>query len=208
MKKTIVMILSIAILTLWSTSIAANSLGARIGLNYGNASTNPPLFIGSRAGLIVGGLAEIKLTSTFYLQGEALYVEKKAKFDIPDPGGGTGVERRTYKYTEFPVSLKAKFGKSESIPYLFIGPNIGLNVSAKSERELSGLTVISDLELSTEDFDLALDFGGGIEYPYFERISILLDIRYSIGLFDIDRMASQTWRTSGLQMILGIGVQM
>jgi hypothetical protein len=200
MKRVFIISLGIGMVTLWSIISSANGLGGRFGLNYANANTDPPTSIDSRAGLMVGGIVEIDLTNTFMLQGEAMYVEKSAKLDI----AAGSEEIRKYRYVEFPVSLKAKFGNSEKVPYLFVGPNLGFIVSAKSKTKVPGQPLTTDLESSTEEFDIALDVGGGVEYPFFSNASLMLDIRYSLGILDIDKTDSMSWRTNGLQMILGV----
>ena len=203
MKHAFVIVLfNLVIFYCMTASSFAHGLGVRIGMNYGNASTNPPLVVGSQAGLMIGGIAEIDLTSTLILQGEAFYAEKKAEIDTIIPGVGKGEEDRKYKYIEFPVTLKVKFGRGESVPYLFAGPNLGINISAKSVTKINGQKTKTDLEEFTEEIDIALDIGGGAEYPLVNKISLLFDIRYSIGLFDIDK-TSQSWRTNGVQIILG-----
>jgi hypothetical protein len=200
MNRVLVIILGIGMVTSWTSLSGANGLGIRFGLNYANANTDPPASIGSRAGLMAGGIVEAGLTSTFVLQGEAMYVEKSAKIDI----AAGSEEIRKYRYVEFPVSLKAKFGDSEKVPYLFVGPNLGFIVSAKSEIILLGQKSTTDLENSTEELEIALDVGGGVEYPLFLKTSLMLDIRYSLGILDIDKTENMLWRTSGLQMILGV----
>lgn len=179
------------------------SLGLRAGLNFANASTEGvSLSTSTRTGLVLGGLLEIGLSDAIFIQPEIFYIQKGAEFTISG-GGQSATVTWKFDYIEMSALLKAKFGSTEFKPYIFGGPNIGINVVAEAEGKSGTQSQTVDLKNLIESTDFAFDIGVGGEYSMNEETSLVGDIRYSLGLSDIDKSES-SWKSTGVQIILGV----
>ncbi|MFC1550773.1 porin family protein [Candidatus Neomarinimicrobiota bacterium] len=127
----------------------------------------------------IGGVLDWSLNQTFSLRLEPMYLQKgigTTELDIQP-----GIEwKLKSSYLELPVFIKAEFG-SNIKPYIIAGPSFGLLLNSDVRAELSGLTFKGDSKSATENFDVSVAFGGGINYPM-DKFSIFLEGRYSYGL--------------------------
>ena len=87
---------------------------------------------------------------------------------------------RSRHYLEIPVLIKAEFGKSIK-PYFILGPSIGLLLNTEVTAEINNITFKGDSKIATENYDVSLSFGCGINYPI-SRFSIFVEARYLYGL--------------------------
>jgi opacity protein-like surface antigen len=97
-------------------------------------------------------------------------------------------------------------------PYGFLGPNLGILLSATNKIEVTGNAGgggETDLKSFTSGTDFALDFGGGAEFNIIPKLAITGDVRYSLGLGDINNTPAQAGQTAtklttgGFQILLG-----
>jgi hypothetical protein len=150
-----------------------NLAGADIKIDEEGADVSSTTVFG------IGGVLDWNLNQTFSLRLEPMYLQKgigKTELDIQP-----GIEwKLKSSYLELPVFIKAEFG-SNIRPYIMAGPIFGLLLSSDLRAELSGMTFKGDSKSATENFDVSVAFGGGINYPM-ERFSIFLEGRYSYGL--------------------------
>ena len=146
-------------------------IGFAGGMNFAKQSFSPlPLYAsanGERIGVILGGVAEIKIADYFFIQAEPRYTQKGVIWP--------GVERRdeannylgindiveTMGYLEIPVLVKVQFVHTEFKPSFFAGPNIGILLSANSRW---GTESPYDLKSKYAGIDASMDFGFGAEY--------------------------------------------
>jgi len=179
------------------------ALGIRGGINFANASIEPEFSTSSRTGFMIGGVVEVGLSGPIYLQIEPMYTQKGAELNLT-LFGETLTSTGKFDYLEIPVTLKAKFGTTELKPYIFAGPNLGFNLSAEAEVEVGGLSETTDVDEFTESIDFAIDFGGGIEFKVAPRTSLIADIRYALGLSDIDKDAVDSWKSRDVKILVGV----
>lgn len=83
-------------------------------------------------------------------------------------------------------------------PYLEIGPSFGIRTSAHREKEIYG-----DLYDETEDIDIGLFGGGGINFAVSESTDIFLETGYSYGLFEVYK-GSSVKKNNGVQILAGV----
>jgi hypothetical protein len=159
-------------------------LGPIGGLYFTSADVeiaNEGADVSTNTGFGIGGIFDWSLNQTFSLRLEPMYLQKglgKTELDILP-----GVEwELKSSYLELPVFIKAEFGNTFR-PYIMAGPSFGLLFSSEVSVEVSGITFKGDSKSATENIDVSLAFGGGINYPM-DRFSIFLEGRYSYGLTD------------------------
>ena len=135
--------------------------------------------VSTSTGFGIGGIFDWSLNQTFSLRLEPMYLQKdlgKTELDIQP-----GVEwELKSSYLELPVFIKAEFG-NDIRPYIMAGPSFGLLLSSEVIVEVGGITFKGDSKNATENIDVSVAFGGGINYPM-DRFSIFLEGRYSYGL--------------------------
>jgi outer membrane protein with beta-barrel domain len=175
-------------------------LGVDAGLNFANQSfSNDPIYPKRfRTGVMIGGLAEIGISDLWYLQLEPRYIQKGMKEtgiiitgNDPTPLGTTDLVYK-FDYLEIPVLLKARLGGGHFKPLVFAGPNIGFLISAKRGEAIydfqqSRITQQDiDVAFGHNTVDLSIDLGAGGEYEISSTVSLLANVRYSMGLSDLN----------------------
>ena len=198
----------IAFLVLYccSTSALAQataSFGFQAGLNFANASTSPAsISTSSRTGVMVGAQIEIGLSNILSIQTELFYIQKGAEFNISSGGTSTTATWK-FDYVEVPVLLKARFGSAKFKPFIFAGPNFGVTTKAEGEVKVGSESQTVDLKDQIESSDITLDFGAGVEYQVSSTTTLIGSIRYSLGLNDIDKDNTASWKSTGVQLVVG-----
>jgi len=182
----------------------AMSIGIRAGLNLASMLPEPDLPTTSRTGLTVGGLVEIGLLSrSLVLLIEPTYTQKGAKFTTSSFGQEVTIILKS-SYIEIPVSLKAEFGRAKLKPYIFAGPNLGLNLGAELQVQAGGQTQTYDTKDRTESIDFAIDLGSGLSYDIAAGTSMIVDIRYSLGLTDTDKNPGTSAKSRDIKTLIGV----
>ncbi len=213
MKKVLFTLFVLFLITS-STSFAQFSFGPRFGINLSSISDDPDYESGveqsSHLGFIFGAAAEMGIASPIYVEVELLYITKGE--EVKGQVNGQPAEQiTTGNYLEIPILVKAKFPAGPVSPYVFLGPNIGLLLSANSELKIGGQTQDTDIKANLTSIDFALDFGAGVGIPIAPLMSIIFDVRYSLGLSDISDPPQQqgqqqqesSAKTRGIQLMLG-----
>ncbi|MFO7587652.1 MAG: porin family protein [Gemmatimonadota bacterium] len=168
-----------------SSAQVAIDLGVKGGLAISDLDVEDDEGIDSRTGLVGGGFATFGIGNNFFIQPELLYSMKGAKGDVE------GVDA-TFKldYFEIPVLFGARFpiANSPIEPRVFAGPAVAFEMSCKIDGEEGGVSVsvdCEDLGLDTKSVDFGVAFGAGFGYAL-EKLSIIVDGRYDLGIANID----------------------
>ncbi|MER3523060.1 MAG: hypothetical protein C4326_03095 [Ignavibacteria bacterium] len=78
-------------------------------------------------------------------------------------------------------------------PYAFVGPNLGPVLSSK--QKVQGFAGIQDgeydIKSSTSSLDFGLEFGGGAELKVAKHIALTGDVRYNLGLSNLNDSPTQ-----------------
>jgi opacity protein-like surface antigen len=197
------------------------SLGARAGLAFSNMSFSPDVSSqitkSSRTGFEFGAVAEFGFGKMFALQVEPMYATGGCKLSGPlfNNGYYSINGKSTYKlaYLEIPILFKVKIPVTGQVmPYAFAGPNIGINLSAKETDEPDGYaSQENDQKDYVSSVNFALDFGAGASFALNKATSLMLDVRYSLGLSNIlsdkgkqSLGSDQSIKTNGLKIIAGV----
>ncbi|HTY01111.1 MAG TPA: porin family protein [Bacteroidota bacterium] len=203
-----------AVLALPATAQMKFGVGMRVGMNFGTLSFNPDIYqVGTnisktgRTGFMIGAMSELEFAKMFAVEFSPTYVMKGGGYQ--DTQGGTDIGK--YNELELPILFKVKFLQGMIRPYAFVGPNIGLVMSAtEALTPAGGQEQDTDVKSNTSSIDFALDFGGGAELMVMKNLGILMDVRYSLGLSNINSATQQqpnetipTVHASGFQIMVG-----
>jgi opacity protein-like surface antigen len=176
-------------------------LGARAGINLGQANLTPDLPSGVsksfRTGIDGGLFAEFGVAEGVFVDAEVLYQQGGLKVSAGGADATTKIDEIL-----IPISLKYKFTMQGSNvrPYIFGGGNVGFN--AKGESEAGGVTV--DIKDSLESVDYGVHFGAGVEFEVSPGVNIFLDGRYGLGLKDIDKTTAGEAKLWNIGILAGV----
>jgi hypothetical protein len=168
------------------------------GLHLTNLAIDPePTDVGldSLTRANIGGFAEFDIAPNLLFQARAMYVRKGARLEERVEDVGIRAET-TIDYITVPALLKIRPDTAKIRPYALVGPELGFKTGSRASlstdppmpMDLVG-QVEEELNQQVKDnvssIDVALDFGGGIEFPA-RGMSFLVEGIYSLGLRNID----------------------
>jgi opacity protein-like surface antigen len=204
MKKIMLVVLVVLLVGAVSVSVAQVkiSLGPKLGLNMANLSFDPDFGVGltksSRTGF-VGGAAFEMMFSGVPLGIEADLFYAMGGCELSANGGSA---TWSVDAIQIPVLFKGKFATPGIIsPYAYAGPALALVTTAKVKGS-GGEEDVKD-HMSSTDFQLLL--GAGAEFKVESKIGVTFDIRYALGLTDLDKdtPGDPAIKSRGLMFLVG-----
>jgi opacity protein-like surface antigen len=222
MKKNILFYVIIVLFIFNVKSFSQLRIGAHLGFNLADADYTNNSYsntkVESKIGFIAGGLLELKISDKLFIQPEFNYIQKgtdltplpgllygvaAGPYIVPDPDSR---EKVTLDFFEIPLLLKMKFGENKLKPYAFLGPSLGFAITETEEFTFSidptWNSTHHHIDSIKNDFGFIL--GGGVEYDLNEKMSLFANLRYSLGLSDISKFVNQSYKTRGLELLVGI----
>jgi hypothetical protein len=185
------MLLAVPVLAKQNTMVL--KAGLNLARQWAGSSADPvfPDNAGMKPGVIIGGALYIEGTPLFSMQPELLFSMK---------GGirarnGDYIRAITLSYLELPVLFRVNIPVERAKPNIYTGPALGLRLSTGGyTRDSGGWDWFSpeykkSLEESTNPVDFGLVMGGGFEFPAGSG-SIVLDVRYTLGLVKIFKLSN------------------
>jgi hypothetical protein len=156
-------------------------------------------------GYTAGGFFEYKAFKNISLQTELNYQKKGIK-DISTVEGIESTTRREFNYLSIPVLVKGTIhdpglGVRFDLT-LFAGPYAGYLTSANSKLKSGGSTTTEDIENEAEKYDMGAIFGIGVNYKLGNGGAIVTELRYEMGLSQVDRQ-DQDLRNKGAGVTIG-----
>ena len=175
--------------------------GVKVGLNLANVSIDPDpegFSFDAVTKFGAGGIMLYPLSEVLDLQVEAMYLLKgtKAEFDF---FGTVSKLELNLAYLSVPVMVRYNLGSEDTSPYIVVGPEFGFLLSAKSKFD-------GEEEDAKDDFkslDLGLNIGAGVSMDM-GTMPMFAEVRYSLGLSDIDDNDDSTTKTTGIQLFVGM----
>ena len=153
--------------------------GLKGGVNFTNliAKNHQGGEFQSRTSFHVGGLVQLPLNQQFTLQPEVLFSSQSAKYHSDYFGDDVGMIRDIWhlNYLNLPLMGQYLFGNGFSLQ---TGPQLGFLLSAKTKDDF-GEQEFTQL-LKTVEVSWAMGTA------YTTKMGLGLDIRYNLGLTDID----------------------
>ena len=145
--------------------------------------------------LVIGGFVSYEVNATFCIQPEVLFTMKGAKFE----GHGYDVTQNL-NYIEIPILAKLNIAMDGNAkPNIFLGPSLGLNLSATYKIESDFGDDDGDIE-DVSPMEFGIVFGGGVEVG-----KILIDARYNMGLTSIDD-SSENFKVNNSVISIMLGI--
>ncbi|MCK4571978.1 PorT family protein [candidate division WOR-3 bacterium] len=182
--------LAIVLVLLLSTSVFAQGLafGVKGGINYATLSGDDVVDAEWKLGFAAGAVAAFDVMDMLVIQGEVLYSMKGAGYE--------GDISTDLTYIEIPVLLKYSIPMAGMIaPNLFIGPSLGILLSAESNDV--------DVKENTKSMDYGLVFGAGVDFDLGTG-KVTVDARYNYGLTSIDDTAAELdVKNGGISVMVG-----
>ncbi len=214
MKKMVVTLFALFLL-ISSTSFAQFKFGPRFGINLSSISDDPDYPAGveqsSQLNIMFGAAAELGIAGPIAVEVELIYVKKGE--DLTGFVNGLPAEQTSSaSYLEFPILAKVKFPLGVISPYAFVGPSIGILLSATQELTIQGQSQGEvDVKENLSSIDFGLAFGGGLGFNIAPLITLTFDARYSLGLTNIidnsqqqqQQQGESSAKTRGIQLMLG-----
>jgi hypothetical protein len=178
------------------------SLGIRGGITLSdNTGDFTPLSKSQASGPVYGGYSEFGLSRCLFLSGEYLFLAGGSRLSY------LGLHAN-YNLNEFiiPVSLKYKvFAASRPAdPHAYVFTGITAGWVTTSEIVVPAGTV--DVKDSTASMDWAWHFGVGLDAPIGGNKALTFDLRYSLGLVNLDKsggLAGGDVKSRNLSFIVG-----
>lgn len=185
------------------------ALGLKTGLGFSTYSVDPDPYANAAqqgitssksggTGFSVGAVAELKFGKMFAVALEPGYSQASTKWDLTQ-GQGKASDQRTLSYLQIPILFRVRFIEGNVRPYGFIGPNLGFVLSSKAKFQ--GFANIPDGEYDVKSTTSSLDFGiaigGGTEFNIAKQVSLTGDIRYNLGLSNLDNSPAQAGAQAG-----------
>jgi hypothetical protein len=194
--KKLFLLLFISLFVLQTESFAFLRLGIKAGVNFAKVSVSNSNDVSYQhlPGFSAGVQADVALLPSLSIRTDVLYVQKGSKFTALNESG-------KIKLDEFVVApfLVLRLPLPKVIPFLQIGPEVGLNTLAKEES--GGTTVNAGPHWKKSDFSLNL--GAGVILPL-GASDITVDARYNLGLANINNISgAPTTKMNGIQIFLG-----
>ena len=200
--KRLLMITSAVVLAAFASTARAERItgGLKAGANFGDfAGDDAPENLTTRSAFQGGGFVQCPINRRLGVRGEVLYVQKGAEGDYLTDD--VDIHTAIYKldYIDIPVLFVANFpaGDSKFGFNVFVGPSFNFNVSAKAAVEEHGT-----LDQDVKSFEFGAAVGVGATYAL-EKVSLLADVRYSMGITTLSDDAGDI-TNSGIGVMGGI----
>jgi len=194
MKKTILVLASVVFCIALQAQF---SYGPKVGLNLANLSgddvDNNSMLMSFNAGVF----GNYGINDMFSVQAEVNYEGKGCKIETTNASNETEDVNLAFGYITIPVLAKATFGDNIKF-YGNVGPYIGLLMGAtfdgESEYEMpTGFNPVTGqityetvkVKDSYKGTDFGVIIGAGAYFPMGDKMKLMVDARYGLGLGSI-----------------------
>jgi hypothetical protein len=206
MKKTILTVVAIATMNMIQAQekVSKITFGAKAGLNLSSASVDRAFDtdISSLVGVHVGGFANFKFNEKFALQPELLFSTQGYKEYLND-GGYIYDDKVKLTYINLPVNFQYAVA---SKVYIEAGPQLDFLLSGKRDNKYydpmsNETTTRNNVDIKDNLKSTVFGFNVGAGYTIIPQLSA--NIRYCLGLSEIDDLEGVKIKNRNLQLSLG-----
>ncbi|OGD23014.1 MAG: hypothetical protein A2W03_04545 [Candidatus Aminicenantes bacterium RBG_16_63_16] len=196
-----------ALASMQAFAVGRLTMGVKGGLNSANLRVESETTISTyqtRSGFAWGGFISYRISNLFSVQVEALDSPKGTRILPGFSGTGDDISLM-YEYTEVPVLIKLAQGfGSKFVPSLYAGPYWAKLREAKIRTRGEFDDITEDLT-DQRSTDFGLIFGASLSYSL-GPVALIGDVRYGLGLLDVDRGAGSSLKHRVLSIMAGIGI--
>ena len=185
---------SVLLIGLFSLPLAANAqpsswIGARLGVNIASESFTGGHGVSSSAKFApFGGVQFDHIFDDTWMITSGLVFDQKGSnqtYTSSDASQGNasydGKDNFTLSYIEIPIIAKMMFGNGDVHPYVYLGPSIGILMSASEDADAT-VPKSADIKSAANTTEVAINFGGGISLLGGSSSRIFFEAGYSAGL--------------------------
>lgn len=187
------------------TNIVQTSIGAKLGLSDAKQNIKPApktLSAGWKTGIYIGIPIELLFSKKFAIQIEPSFIQKGSYYYKNEIHYN---KLTTINYFELPIYLKLIMGNKIKFN-LIAGPSASIATGGETRESWSLQTQpVYFSKDSYSRFDFNINAGAGIKMPV-KKKSIIIDIRYFHGLFDISNEKTNTTKIKNRGLIATAGV--
>lgn len=217
MKKSILMMTAFVICVALIASPAMAQMKFNLGITAGVGMSNATMkdsagtsAEGKKMKLGFGGgiFARIIPSEQICIQPEVRYAMKGVKWD--DVGTSTDMKTEL-NYIEIPVLVKYMIpSQSQFKPTIFVGPYVGILVSAKDKGTEDGVAYDTDIKDYLKSTDFGAVVGVGFDYKIGESGMLTFDARYSLGLSNVgkDPVGDESFKNNCIGINVGYAFEM
>lgn len=175
-------------------------VGVKLGFNLAKQYLSPDpqyALTLTKAGIYIGIPIEIPLSKLFAVQIEPSFISKGLLYAV-NPGYYSSV---SINYFEVPVFLK--FNKGDNFQFNIIaGPSAAVAVGGKINQPVTSQLINFD-NGNYSRYDVCLNAGAGIKIPLKKKF-IIIDTRYSYGVYNISAKSTAKIMNRGIIITLGL----
>lgn len=152
---------------------------------------------------VFGVFAAFNFSKTLAIQPEVYWLTLGGK-ETDDEG--IFETRLVLNYIHVPVLAKIRLIKEGKYrPIVFAGPAVGFLMTAKSKFYMNGeLEDDFDIKPFLKSTNFSAVFGAGLEVAM-NKLMLILDVRYDMGLANINNKGTDTLKLKALMFMLGVG---
>lgn len=207
MKKCFVVFSAILLLAAFVPQpvAAAVDLGIKGGVSLSSYKWSDDTSASNRlTSPVFGVFAAFNFSKTLAIQPEVYWLTLGGK-DIYDDVD-VYEYRMVLNYIHVPVLAKVHLIKEGKYrPILFAGPAVGFLMSAKQKFYINGVFEDDeDIKPFLKSTNFSAVFGAGLEVMM-DKLMLILDIRYDMGLADINDKGTDALKLKALMFMVGVG---
>jgi hypothetical protein len=153
-------------------------LGAKLGANYSGFHVDGSSAYTDAFGYHLGLIGEYKLSNSFSLQPEMIFIQKTGRIGTPSDFAG-GLITSDFNYIDIPFIVKYYFANGFAVEF---GLQLDILVNEKTEVDFyDNNQTNNSVEIETNGLQFSINLG--ISYKIIDKY--LLQFRYSHGLSDV-----------------------
>lgn len=203
LMKTLLMTLCFGLL--YSTAIGQWQLGARAGVSLSDYKTQTPWKEALNQGFVFGLTGYKSLTTNIGLQAGFEYIEKGYYHKVCN----TITDKFETTYLEIPLAMDHVF-RLRAIQHIELHATLGFYAAywISGKYTTTGFGTTSDpfdfKKNHASRIDLGSLFGGRIAYVL-KKGTVSLDLRYEMGLIDLEEQSENNSRNTNRALVIGVG---
>jgi hypothetical protein len=180
-------ILLVAMLSLCVGILFAQPVyGVRAGLNMASLTGEDNMDdYGSKIGLHIGAMMQYPVAPSIIFQPELLYTMKGATAEFDYGIYGKDELTWSHNYLEIPMLIKYNVEMPTVKIQPYIGPSVGILVSAKGKAETSGDESKSSTTTDIKEYMNTLELGLNLGVDAIVMQNIMVGLRFDMGLSKI-----------------------
>ncbi|MCX6580923.1 MAG: porin family protein [Candidatus Aminicenantes bacterium] len=208
MKSIKLMSVVLSVMFILSVNLPAQG-GVKGGFNLSKFYSVEPAGMDQKylAGFQVGLFKGFNISPSVQIQPEIFYIQKGSKVTMMIDTV-EAIAKIRISYFEIPLLFKFNLKPDTAVnPYLIAGPYVAFRSKATLTVEAMGQSEKEDIKEDVKSTDFGIIGGGGVEFKMGDMLKcILVEIRYELGLVNIDKGASSKAKNSSIVFNVGVGI--